>query len=72
MRYDVCFVGRLAYEKNIPRLLKILDELVLKKRNAQIVICGDGEYKNYLLEFIEDTIILLNNIDYKGFKLQNH
>lgn len=66
IRYDVCFVGRLAYEKNIPRLLKILDELVLKKRNAQIVICGDGEYKNYLLEFIEDNN-LLNNIDYKGF-----
>lgn len=66
LKYDICFIGRLVYEKNIPRLLKILKQLTLSNPKFKAVICGDGNEKEFLLNFIEDNN-LKQNIKYMGF-----
>lgn len=66
LKYDVCFIGRLVYEKNIPRLLKILKELKLSNPQFKAVICGDGKEKEFLLNYIKENK-LNQNIEYMGF-----
>lgn len=65
-KYDICFIGRLVYEKNIPRLLNILKELALSDPKFKAVICGEGKEKEFLLNFIENNK-LEQNIEYMGF-----
>lgn len=66
LKYDVCFIGRLVYEKNIPRLLKILKKLNDKIPNFKAVICGDGKDREYLIDFIKKNK-LHPGIKYLGF-----
>ena len=66
LKYDICFIGRLVYEKNIPRLLKILKRLNDQNPSFKAVICGDGKEREYLTNFI-NTNKLNQSIEYKGF-----
>lgn len=66
IKYDICFIGRLVYEKNIPRLIKILVLLKNKIPNFRAVICGDGTDKDFLINEIKRNH-LKENIDFLGF-----
>ena len=55
-KYDIIFVGRLNYQKNLPLLIKSIAEL--KKydksfKNIKVAILGDGEKKQELKDLIK-------------------
>lgn len=59
------FVGRLTYQKNIPLLLKVLDNEI--SQNIKLLIIGDGEeeFKNNIFQYQEKTA---KRIEYLGSK----
>ena len=65
-KYDVCFVGRLSYQKNPERLMAICNELVKNKNDIKIAIAGSGEYSSFVENFIESHNIG-SNVSYLGY-----
>lgn len=62
----ILFVGRLHEQKGIKYLLEGFNQVILNgNRNIQLTICGDGDLKQYVYEFIK-TNNLSNFIDVKG------
>ncbi|MDD3140650.1 MAG: glycosyltransferase [Lachnospiraceae bacterium] len=55
-------VGRIGKEKNLQELISYMPELVKVKPNTQLVIVGDGPYKNELVRMVKkknlETIVL--------------
>ena len=64
--YDIIYLGRLTYQKNPIRLIKIIKELTKNNRDLKVAIVGDGdmysEVKNKIVE-----LKLENNIKMYGF-----
>lgn len=48
------FVGRLVEEKNLLMLIKAFYKLMLVKKNVELLIVGDGEYKIELQKFCKN------------------
>lgn len=66
IKYDICFVGRLVYEKDIPRLIRILTDLKECMPSFTAVICGDGNEREFLINAIK-TNNLEGNVEFLGF-----
>ena len=50
--YDVVYVGRLTYQKDPERLMSVLHALCKRKSTVKAAIVGDGEYAEFVKEFI--------------------
>lgn len=66
INYDVIYLGRLTYQKNPERLLYLLKKICMINSNVKIAIIGNGEYSNFVSNFINNNN-LENNITYFGF-----
>lgn len=64
--YDIVYVGRLSYQKDPERLMKVLHRVSERKQNAKIAIVGNGEYAQYVDEYIKKNN-LTENIHYLGY-----
>lgn len=64
--YNIVYVGRLSYQKNPERLMKVLHSVIQKKDDVKIAIVGNGEYKQFVVDYIKDND-LDKNIDYLGY-----
>lgn len=64
--YDIVYVGRLSYQKNPERLMKVLHGVSQKKKDVRVAIIGNGEYEQYVTDYIKDNH-LEKNIDYMGY-----
>lgn len=64
--YNIVYVGRLSYQKNPERLMKVLHSVIQKKDDVKIAIVGNGEYKQFVVDYIRDND-LDKNIDYLGY-----
>lgn len=64
--YDIVYVGRLSHQKNPERLMKVLHSAAQKKKDIKIAIVGNGEYEQYVSNYIKDNR-LEKNIDYLGY-----
>lgn len=64
--YDLVFCGRLTDQKNPQKLMSVCLKLCKEKQGIKIVICGDGDYAQYVVDFIKDKKLSMN-IDYKGY-----
>lgn len=65
--YDVIYIGRLTYQKNPTRLLRVFRKLVNKSPNIKIAVVGSGELEEQVLYEWED-LNLQNNVDILGFR----
>lgn len=64
--YDVVYVGRLAYQKNPERLIKICQSLLEKNSSLKIGIVGTGDLEDIVKR--EIALMNSNNIKYLGFQ----
>lgn len=64
--YNIVYVGRLSYQKNPERLMKILHGVIQKKPDVKAAIVGNGEYAQFVVDYIRDNN-LINNIGYLGY-----
>lgn len=55
----VGFVGRVSVEKNIPYLIRIFEEIKAKNVNSKLIIVGDGEERNELMDVYRDNSSIL-------------
>lgn len=65
--YDVIYVGRLTYQKNPSRLLRVFRKLADKAPNVRIGIVGTGELDNQVRQEWT-TLNLQDNVDLLGFQ----
>ena len=65
--YDVIFVGRMSYPKNIGRLLAILRIVCDKKQDLNIAIVGNGEEEQEVRQLCT-SLKLDNNVTFLGFQ----
>ncbi len=66
-KYDLIFLGRLAYPKNPQRLIKIMRQIKENKSDIKLAIVGDGKDKNEI-ELLIKQYNLNNNIKLYGFQ----
>ena len=64
--YDIIYLGRLTYQKNPQRLLKILEKILKLRPQTKIAIVGTGDLEKEIKNEIE-TSEKLKNIDFLGF-----
>lgn len=65
-KFDIIYLGRLTYQKNPQRLMNILKLICDKNQDIKVAIIGNGEYSNYVSNFIIENR-LTDNITYFGF-----
>ena len=46
--YDIVYCGRLSYQKNPEFLMRIIHEVIKKKKDIKVAIIGSGEYEDYI------------------------
>lgn len=64
--YNIVYVGRLSYQKNPERLIKILYSVIQKKPDMKVAIVGNGEYEQFVVDYIRNNS-LDKNINYLGY-----
>lgn len=64
--YDLVYVGRLTYQKDPERLMRVIKSLCEKKDDIRIAIAGNGEYAEYVASFIAEYH-LESQVDYLGY-----
>lgn len=64
--YNIVYVGRLSYQKNPERLIKILHSVIQKKTDMKVAIVGNGEYEQFVVDYIRNNS-LDKNINYLGY-----
>jgi len=64
-KYDLIFVGRLAYQKNLELLIKSVKLLKIEFPNIKVCIIGDGEKKEKLVS-MTNKLNLSENIEFIG------
>lgn len=64
--YDIVYVGRLSFQKNPERLMKVLHSVSDNKADVKVAIIGNGEYKQYVVDYIKENN-LEKNISYLGY-----
>lgn len=65
-KYDICFLGRLSYPKNVLRLIDIIKNIKSQKTNIKIAIIGEGEDREIIERKIEEYK-LNDNIKMYGY-----
>ena len=66
-KFDVVFIGRLHPQKGVLQLIDLWKYVCEKKKDAKLIIIGDGQLKNEVSEKIE-RCDLKNNVTMLGFK----
>lgn len=66
-KYDLIFLGRLAYPKNPERLIEIIKIIKQGKKDIKLAIVGDGEKRN-ILENMVKNYNLNDNVHFFGFQ----
>ena len=66
-QFDILFVGRLATEKNVSTLLRIVDRVRRKKDDLKVGIVGDGSLRKSL-EQLSKQLNLVYNVKFLGWK----
>lgn len=66
-KYDIVYVGRLTYQKNPQRLVKVLEEIKNSKPDLRSAIIGTGELEDEVHKMVNEKN-LGNNIDLLGFQ----
>ncbi|WP_051551167.1 glycosyltransferase [Kandleria vitulina] len=66
-KYDLIFLGRLAYPKNPERLIDIMKILKEKKNDITLAIVGDGSDRAKIEQLVRD-FGLNDNITFYGYK----
>lgn len=66
-KYDACFIGRLHYQKGCLELIDIWNIVCHNKRNAQLVIIGNGPLEKDIKAKVA-KYKLENNVHLVGFK----
>lgn len=64
--YDIAYVGRLSYQKNPERLMRVLHGVVKENPTARAAIVGSGDYESCVKEYIKNNN-LEENISYLGY-----
>lgn len=64
--YDIVYVGRLSYQKNPERLMKVLHSISENKADVKIAIVGNGEYEEFVTAYVRENK-LEENIKYLGY-----
>lgn len=64
--YNIVYVGRLSYQKNPERLMKVLHHVIQKKSDVKIAIVGNGEYEEFVVDYINENN-LNGNVEYLGY-----
>lgn len=64
--YDIIYLGRLSYQKNPQRMIKILSKLCKINSMISVAVVGDGELKDECIKLAKDSNIS-NNITFYGF-----
>ncbi len=65
--YDLVYLGRLTYQKNPQRLIKVIASIVKKRPNTKVVIIGTGDLELETKKLSTEKG-LDNNIDFLGFQ----
>ena len=65
--YDVVFLGRLTWEKDPERLIRVIDLVVKKRPQTRIAIVGTGEMEEQT-KSLATALSLNDNIDFLGFR----
>lgn len=65
--YDLVYVGRLTYQKNPQRLLRVLAGVVSQEPSVRAAIVGTGEMEEEIRQLAE-TLHLGKNVDFLGFR----
>lgn len=63
--FDLIYVGRITYQKNPERLIKVFNELINIKKDIKIGVVGTGELFD---EFVRKTENIKNNVSIMGFR----
>ena len=50
---DICTIGRMTRQKNYFFTLKVFEEIHKQQPNIKIAVCGDGELKNEIQQYVE-------------------
>lgn len=64
--YDIIYLGRLTYQKNPQRLIKVLEMVIKQKPETKIAIVGTGELEKETKQLARELKID-KNIDFLGF-----
>lgn len=64
--YDVVFLGRLCWEKNPERLMRVIDILIKSHPNVRVAVIGSGDYDGRVREMAKELNID-KNVDFLGF-----
>lgn len=62
--YDIVYVGRLTYQKNPERLLKIIRKVINKRPGTHVAIVGTGDLYDYIKSQSSD---IKDNVDFLGY-----
>lgn len=52
--FDLVYVGRLNYQKNPERLIRIVDDVRCKIKNLKVAIVGDGDLKDNVKNIVKE------------------
>ena len=66
-KYDIVYIGRLTYQKNPQRLLKVLEKVLEIRPQTKIAIIGTGDLEEEIKNEISSNN-KLENVDFLGFK----
>lgn len=66
-KYDIVYIGRLTYQKNPQRLLKVLEKVLEIRPQTKIAIIGTGDLEEEIKKEISSNN-KLENVDFLGFK----
>ncbi len=61
----ILFVGRLNEQKGVEYLIRAMQKIKKQVKNANLLIIGEGEYKNYL-ENLAEELNIINSVDFAG------
>lgn len=64
--YDFVFIGRLTFQKNPQRLVKVMEQVVKLESKIKFAILGEGELADEIKEYI-DNHNLSQNINFLGY-----
>ncbi|MGN0978392.1 MAG: glycosyltransferase [Faecousia sp.] len=65
--FDVIYVGRLTYQKDPQRLMRVCAQLKERKPDLKVAIVGAGELEEETLQ-LRDRLGLQENVQYLGFQ----
>lgn len=66
-RYDIVYVGRLTYQKNPQRLLRVIRMVVQAEPAAKVAVVGTGDLDNEVRALAREYE-LEENVDFLGFR----